>query len=388
MRTSDGENRRPWRSGVEWSRSWRIGAGAALVLALSALAGCASTPNYVTGPQRALQIAQTYNLNNAKANFTLNTALQNKNEEGVSAQLDDAYYQMLRDEGKTSEGNGKPAHWHFTVYVFNQAATPAYFVAETAATKTSKGYGDLFLFKKDSPKGPWRVLYEEAVLAKNMPTFVSAGNGYVASAPLPKILVASPGAAISDLANYWSNYANASAPLGLLQSGPDTSTLNAEMQSVASGTASQHGSVLASFSEANTPILAFPTTAGALVFGVIDWSFVNTPPSGSRITQPSSRSNADALLAPGNYTSITYNEVTAVALLVPKAGHIAVLGADQGVVSASGSDSSTPTVAPQPTPGPAATPTPDRAPAATTKPAPTPSCSSTVTSSGISVSCS
>lgn len=308
---------RRWVATVHFSvlssrRRWTWVTGAA-TLGLLAMTGCAATPNYVTTPSRALQIAQAYNKNNAKANSTLNTALQNQNEEGVSAAMDNAYYQLLRDEGKTSEVNSMPAAPHFTVHVFNQAATPAYFVAETAPTKSSKGYGNLFLFVKDNPKSPWRVLYELSVLAKNMPTFVPAGNGYVAAAPLSRHLVASQGTAISDLVSYCSNYASASTPLGLLQSGPDTSGWNAWTRSHLSGGPST-ASVVASFSEDSSPIIAFPTTNGALVFGAIDWSITSTLSSGTYI-QPSSRSNANALLAPGNYTSITYNKVTQIASL-------------------------------------------------------------------------
>ncbi|MHB1524940.1 MAG: hypothetical protein ACYCZN_01445 [Candidatus Dormibacteria bacterium] len=321
----------------------RFFVGGMAVLSMLGITSCGSTPNYVTGPARALQIAQAYNRNNAKANFTLNTALQNKNEEGVSAEMDDTYYQMLRDEGKHSEGNGKPASWHFTVHVFNQAATPAYFVAETAGTKASKGSGNLFLFAKDSPKSPWRVLYEPDGPTSGFPGFVSVGNGYVAAGPPAKRLVTTPKGAVSDLATYWAGYSASSTALGLLQAGQFTSgfggTERSDVTSFAANTKG-YGSEAISASVDSAPIISFLTTNGALVFGAIDVAYTfqpGQPGSGRYLLQNAARTNFGALLPPGQYSSnIILNYVSQVALLVPKSGKIRVLGWNWGPVSANG----------------------------------------------------
>lgn len=311
---------------------------AAAMLGMLGIAGCARTPNYVTSPSQASRILQAYNRANAQANFTLNTALENQNAEGVSAEIDDADYQLLRDESKTSDGNGKPWRYHATTYVFNQATTPAYFVAVTGPVQGQTGGGWLYLFRKDTVKSPWRVLYEISLSPKEaLPEFVSAGNGYVAAGPLPKSLVASPSAAIGDVVNYWSDYTTATTPLGLLQSGAYTSGWNAESRGSVAQYSHSHIAGATSFSQDSSPIIAFPTKTGALVFGAIDQSTSYTLNPGWSATQPATRSDWTALLAPGTYTEITFNGITQVALSVPRHGRIAVLGGYSGVISGSGS---------------------------------------------------
>lgn len=85
------------------------------VLARSSPAA-ASFPVALTQKQ-AVQVVLDYYKENNQANSTLSTALQNQDEEGISAEMDNANYKLLGLEGKTSRSTSatrpsrQPSSW-------------------------------------------------------------------------------------------------------------------------------------------------------------------------------------------------------------------------------------------------------------------------------------
>lgn len=320
-----------------------IGTAGAVAM-IFVLAGCggASAASYAITPAQALAAFNSYNHNNAKANETLNTSLQNQNETGTSAEIDDAYYQTYRDQGKTTEGKYSLLPKPYVIYPFNYAASPLkaggteYFVATTG--KTSKPYS-LILFSKTGVKGNWQVLYEPTMLAGQPPEFIANGGGYYDGGPLPKQLVASPVRALNDLVDYFNSYNTPSTPsLGPFAPGPTTTGFMTRYQNNVTSE-KQHGvTVQFNFSQDSSPIVSLPVKGGTLVFGAYDLSEAFTWPANAYVVQNSARTNWPTLLAPGTYhTDVTLDGVVQVVMLVPSKGQIRVIGSYSGVVSLTGS---------------------------------------------------
>lgn len=321
-----------------------VGAAAVILLAL-VLAGCggASATSHAMTPTQASAAFNTYNRNNAKANETLNIGLQNQNETGTSAQIDDADYQALKDQGKATEGKYALMPKPYAIYPLNYAAASLkkggteYFVA--TAGKTSSPYS-AFLFAKTGTEGTWQVLYEPTMLAGTRLQFIANGGGYYSGGPLPKLVV-SPSTALNDYVNYLNGYANPStADLGPLAAGPKTTGFMTTYANVCKSFKAKGPGLSCTliFSEDSSPIVTLPVKGGALTFAAYDLGQYFGLPANAYAIQNAGRTNWSALLPPGRYHGgITEDSVVQVAMFIPTKGRVQVLGSYGGIVSALGS---------------------------------------------------
>ncbi len=306
------------------------------------LAGCGGgAVSYATTPAAVAAAFNAYNHNNMKANLALNTALQNQNEIGTSAQIDNAYYQGAQDQGKTTEPGATLLSKPYVTYPLNYSAAALkaggteYFVA-TAGPINKSHY--LYLFAKTGANGHWQNLYEPDLLAGQNPQLIPNGGGYYDGGPLPKHLVASPSAALNDLINYFNAYNTpTTANLGPFATGPDTTGFMASYQNGVRAQKQKGFTVTFTFSQDSSPIVAIPVKGGALAFGAYDVLEAFSWPYGATTTQNAARTNWVSLLPLGVYhNSISINGIVQVAMFIPTKGQAKVLGTYAGIVGATG----------------------------------------------------
>lgn len=306
------------------------------------ISGCAtSTPNYAITLTQAQSIFNTYNHNNAKANATLDTALQNLEEGGTAATIDDANYQAYRDLGKS--GYGKYAtliKGPFAYYLPNYGAAglkqggSAYFLV--TAGNPHKSYS-LMLFRKQAG-GNWQLVYEPTMDANASLNLIPTANGYVLGNPNVHKPVVSPSTALQDLVNYLNNYTTPNPPLGLLAPGPQTTTFMASNQKFIAQEKAKGITATMTFSQDPATPLILPTRNGVLEFAAYDYSINFTWPKGEYDVQNTARTNWNPLLPPGKYyNGVTGTAINEVVLAIPTHGKIQVLGNYAGVTSETGS---------------------------------------------------
>ncbi len=308
---------------------------------LLALAGAVAAVAAATGPAlaagvplltraQALTVLQGYNVANGKANYALDTALQNQHEEGSAAQIDNATYAMLRLQGKAHEGtSAAPERWTAQVEVPRQASTPANFLATASVNAGGKLYTTVFLFQKDSREQPWRVTYEPG-LAVNQHLVLASSAAAKMRTPDTRIM--------RTLAAYWTAYASHPSLPSALAAGANTSGLVASLEQastavVKQGTGQSYVAKLGPW-----PARTIVVGGGAsLTFGTINLdTTIRILKKGVTLVQDTGRTRFPPLVAPGKYTRIVITDQVEVAILTPaKGGPAQVVGIGGGPTRAS-----------------------------------------------------
>ncbi|HUY97783.1 MAG TPA: hypothetical protein VMW47_09250 [Verrucomicrobiae bacterium] len=305
--------------------------GVAIGLAGAGSGALAQGTPLLTSSQ-ALQVVQAYNVANGQANYSLNTTVQNQSEEGSAAQVDDATYAMLRLQNKLHEGtSAAPAPWIPAVEVPQQTGTPANFLATVALRHAGKVYTTVFLFQKDAPSRPWRVLYEPA-LGIDQHLALASGSAAQMATPNSEIVKA--------LAGYWLAYAHRPTLPPSLAAGPQTTGLVASLEQVTAAAASHGLAELFTVRSGPWPARTIVVGGGArLTFGTITLATsLRSSKAGTLLVQDSGRTHFPAFVSPGHYARVTITNQIEVAILTPSGGGASrVVGIGGGSVAAAGS---------------------------------------------------
>ncbi len=258
---------------------------------------------------------------NAQANRTLDTALQNQDEEGVSARIDDAYFTATRDTGgKSLPGYNHAPKWEVTVGVGKQASQ--FFTL--VRTKGHPNQTLLFVFA-DSAAG-WKLRYEVQVGRVSIPSFSSGGRAK---------LVSPDRSALAALTAYWNDYRSTKPGSHGFAPGPLTSRRVASLHSSVAQERAQGGVVGYSFAANPSQPVAVAAGAGQIVLGAVDESNSFHPVRAASCTvQNGARTVWNPLVKPGSYGSVTLRVIAEVAIYVPRSGPKRVLGEYPGVVAA------------------------------------------------------
>jgi hypothetical protein len=277
----------------------------------------ASFPTSLSQKQ-AVQVVLQYLRQNNRANSALSDSLQDEDEEGISAKMDNANYHILSLEGKTTAGTGPlPKADQITTYVTGTTRPPAEFltvikVPAVTHPQPEPAYTSLFLFRKDSRSKPWRVLYEQQFSGKAkipMPT-LPGGHADIQSHLSTK--------AISAYAQYLSR------GVGDLAAGTYTST---EYRSQERAIAKAAGSSVAEtfeFRADPSPVTSIAVSGGTLEFAGVDEVDTAAPAAGGCGISTAAGDSAGyrALVPAGiDYAKIVLNSLGQATLFIPAGKH-------------------------------------------------------------------
>lgn len=304
----------------------------AVLLASLALSSCGTPPAAGISVSAALAIVAKYNVNNTRANNTLDVSLQNANEESSAAVIDDADYAQSRLLGQSAEGGTQSPRpvWKVTVYPGPASGTRS-FLALIRTITPAHVPPQLFEFVKDSSSEPYRVRYEVPLgttsVHENIPSFALDGG----------VLVPSPGpdAPLEALAGYWQSLTSNGSSFA---PGPFTTGQRSSERQVAASLDGLGSSSVASSLDAAFPVVSYPlASGGTLVFGTLKTTYTIISTSAIRFDQQQDRAQFSPFLAPGAYANVTWTQLDQVAVVVPSSGPMAVIGDYNGIISASGS---------------------------------------------------
>jgi hypothetical protein len=348
----------------------------------------ASFPTALTKKQ-AVQVVLQYSRENDLANKKLSVDLQNKDEEGIQARMDDAAYNILSLEGKTNDGTSSylPKTKNISVYVTGATKAPAELLAAIkypAATKpTAYPAGtSYYLFRKDSRAAPWRLVYGDTSVSSKTKVITVQQNSGLAS-----VKANASNSAIGTIAKYLSSGVGNVAP-GTYTSADYSSQTKAISQAKSDGVDLSY-----LFSAEKSSVVSVAVKGGLLEFGTIANVETTTPADANRCVSSNASDDAAYLtLVPSgiDYSQIVLHQLVQVTLFVPSNKHepIHLLTDYEQMMSASAPACEA--SAPQPTtaPQPAATPVPatraSATPAPTTPPPAIPSPTCAVTPTGFS----
>lgn len=303
------------------------------VLARSSPAA-ASFPVALTQKQ-AVQVVLDYYKENNQANSTLSTALQNQDEEGISAEMDNANYKLLGLEGKTSIPAFAALRQNISVYLSDATKSPAEFLAvvkfpATTGANPVAAYTAYLAFRKDTEEAPWRLLYEPSVASTLSVPGVKVIGGHAAIDSRASL------APTKEIGAYWSTGVNQA-----VVSGPDTSELYSADQSAISSWASNGITLGMTYGTTTNPATSIGVKDGILEFGVISNTQTEVPVTEgdcfTAVTQTNTELNA--LLPPGtSYNQVTIKSLIQVLIFAQSGKHLKlrVLSYDDQLMSASG----------------------------------------------------
>lgn len=161
----------------------------------------------------ARQILARFSTNNSAANASLDTTLQNRNETGSAAAIDDEGYLLARKQGEKSLPGG---HFSFVSPSFFIPAASGYpQVFWVYAASSVGGAHSVLVFRRTSAAGPWRVVYEPGLNATppaRLPAVALGAHGHasVVGASATGLRVA-PGQLVARLGAYLSSNAKTAA---------------------------------------------------------------------------------------------------------------------------------------------------------------------------------
>lgn len=286
-----------------------VSAGLGLLLLLSA----ADSPTPLSAGQATKVVVQFYR-SNLKANDSLDTALLNTLEEGVSATMDDRGYALLAEAGETSE-SAPPIPTKSEVSVSISSSQASDFLAlikwpaVTGATPRPAAT-EYLLFRKDSKSKPWRVLYESGAAAGIALPRLSANSAAIRRA--------GSASEFADLAKYY-NGGDERFAAGPLSS----KSVALTKQNIA--TALSNGITYTnSYTVASSPITTVAASSGTLEFGTLAETDESVPSQTGNCTDTNSTDNNEMLaLAPSGvpYASVTANYLLQVVIFVPENHH-------------------------------------------------------------------
>ncbi|MGC2193018.1 MAG: hypothetical protein WA751_11880 [Candidatus Dormiibacterota bacterium] len=266
----------------------------------------------------AEQVVLQYLRENNQANSALSVSLQDEDEEGISARMDNANYHLLSLEGETTAGTGPlPRADQITTYVTDATRPPAEFLAvikmpAVTHPQPEPAYTSLFLFRKDSRSKPWRVLYEQQFSAKAKIPMPTLHGGH---ADIQSRLSTT---AITAYARYLSR------GVGNLATGTYTSTAYRGQERAIAKAAGD--SVVEAFAYRTdpSPVTSISVRGGTLEFAGVDEVDTATPAAGGcGIAATAGDSAAYRALVPTgtDYAKIVLNSVGQATLLIPAGKH-------------------------------------------------------------------
>lgn len=208
---------------------------------------------------QAIQITIGYYQRNIEANASLNVAIQETNEEGISAAMDTAVYALLKAEGKTQESAFTvPATGNISVYLPATGSSPDFYAV--IRMPKSNNYA-LNIFQKDSASARWRVVYE--LLNRDRPAPPKTSRGHIDIAAGSVVATSW----MEALSNYFNSHRMARSHR--FAKGAATSGVVSQVVSEARHYAADGIQVNRAFAPYRTPAISIPTSAGVLVFGGI-----------------------------------------------------------------------------------------------------------------------
>ncbi|HVB53803.1 MAG TPA: hypothetical protein VNF24_06380 [Candidatus Acidoferrales bacterium] len=221
--------------------------------------------------KQAVQVVLQYYKENNQANSTLSVALQDKDEEGISAKMDDANYHLLGLEGTTSIPAFTALRQNISVYLTNATKAPAEFLAlvkfpAVTGANPVAAYADYLVFRKDTGKAPWRVLYDIGVTSTTSVPATTSVKGRTSNY------------AFAAIVNYWKNGRGKVAP------GPYTSGLYTSTQQGIATDASHGITDTLAFTVDSSPVTSAAVRGGTLEFGGIDSVTTETATTGSCVS--------------------------------------------------------------------------------------------------------
>lgn len=301
------------------------GAGLGLTLLLSAAASSAP----LTSTQANRVVIQYYH-SNLRANNSLDTALLNTVEEGVSATMDDRAYSLLASAGQTSESSPRvPTKADISISLSGSSAAEE-FLAQTrwpkeSGSTPSAAAANYLIFRKDGRSKPWRVLYEPW-LSPGLPSpHLLASNAVVKSN--------GSRATFSELASYYDGGSEHFSP------GPLTSQWIAALKRDRATALSAGVVDTQTYKVGRAPITTVLVTNGTLEFGTLTETFVATPSQAGGCLETNASSGQELVgIAPVGvpYRSVTQDFLYQDAIFVPADHHHKpqVLGEVQQLMSA------------------------------------------------------
>ncbi len=304
------------------------------IVAVAFLVSACGTATAGITTSAASAIVAEYNTANTTANNTLDVAIQNQHEEGASALIDNAYYQIFKLMGQKSEGGTYTApKWDTTVYPATSQGWPKYFLADVRTTSKPAAPPQLFLFSQDARNARWRVLYEIPVgsLANPIPVpGIAAAHGAIA------VSDATDTSMLTAFASYRSNYMTATS--SKFAGGEFTSGWNLKTQSQFAGLRTSGSISVSCAYDSQYQPLEFPLAQGeTLVLAIYRTVDAVSMHQQYSLQQPASRSVLPAFLGPGSYSSMTITQLDEVAFVIPQGtGKVQVIGDYGGIIKATG----------------------------------------------------
>jgi hypothetical protein len=339
----------------------------------------------VLGPSGLAAIVKASEALNNQANQTLSTAVQNENETGSAAQIDDALFEFDADAGDHSLGG--PTYKPFYPEIVrgavpHQTSYPAHFLTVLKDTKVVEapskcsGGGYLYDYEKSSATASWKVDDEPIIDVGVVPALASTTGGYGAFATSGKGLRTDPASIPTTLSDDIEAYVTGS------DVGTASTITGAKGQCwslptftfKSSFTSANKQGYQTTYKRLTTPadLVAYRTAnGGAVALFTLGEALTIVPPAGDYTPITSTPGNPASFQVPaGDYSSLTYSYLQEVAVEIPSAktrtsAPFKVIGIDGGALAGSGTPYVAP-VAPTAAPGTTAvTPTSAVAPAVT-----------------------
>jgi len=301
----------------------------------AALPEILSVPAPTTGPLLNQAIAQQV----FEAAWTLrNRALAERDvatlraiETGVALDVD---LSRMREGRAPDQPSGLPLPFEFQTYVPRQTEWPARFLVQAVTTAADAPWLQIMVFVRDNADASWKIVLvtgvsgnEEYTPAVESPMLDDEGYNIVPETPW-----LDPRDAMPSLARYWNSILETGAPPAAgppFDDGFWTSRLETEL-------AGRQGKPDASGLPRHRTYHYDRTPEDQIwSFGIGGYRFVCAPMTqhdtwAGRIRQPSDRRKWGPDLAPGDYRTVTAEQVRMPCLYVPpKRGPIAVIGADK-----------------------------------------------------------
>lgn len=259
---------------------------------------------------QARQVLATYSANNRAANASLDTALQNANEAGSAAAIDDEAYLLARKQGQKSLPGGQFSFGSPQFFIPGASGYPQVFWA--SAAPSTGGARSVLVFERAGARAPWRVVYEPALSGKTvkLPAMaVGAGGQVSAVGPDATGLRVPPAQVVDRLGTYLSS--GAKAATGIFAPGPyTTGMLSADLASQRQLAAKQLHATQSYAGDAAFPGYGLRTTSGgALVVGTlggVERISLSAPSTGGFVYTGKAGGNPlQVLYGPGPFFSTT-----------------------------------------------------------------------------------
>jgi hypothetical protein len=322
-----------------------------------------SPPHWLMTSAMVPGLLASYAAKNNAANLHLSTSMQDANEEGSAAAIDD---ETIREDKQAGYATLDGAHYYPFSYqavssdVFEQTTYPADFVVvartvyaagtPSADRSSCPGLGTLFVFAKDSASSPWRVALEPTVTLAAIPAFFQGSvppwgmfGNYEASNASLKIPLASIGATYAQALQSYASHGTLSEGLTASMFSGSCAIFPNLHQTVLS--VEQKGlSMAVDFTFGPTSVIggqqAWGVHGGALVVLEFTGTETASAPSGNTISVTHIAGDPGSYeMSPGRYLSITYPIDGELVVFDPKsssAGGAVPVGSYIGVLAGTG----------------------------------------------------